>query len=151
MLRGFKGDLWEGGHREPFVARWPGKIKPASQSDELLCLVDTLATCAAVTGQALPTEAGPDSVNMLPALLGEKRNKPLREHLVLQSNGSRRLAIRKGPWKLIPAAGGQGKPQLYNLKEDVRETNNLAAQRPDLVRELSSLLAELRQRGRSRP
>ncbi len=146
VLRGYKGDLWEGGHREPFIARWPGKIKPGTESDELLCLVDMLATCAAITGQALPADAGPDSFNMLPALLGARRHEHLRDHLVMQA-GPRALAIRKGPWKLIPV----GRVQLYNLRDDLAETNNLAAQRPDLVKELSDLLAQLRERGRSRP
>jgi arylsulfatase A-like enzyme len=159
-LHGYKGSLWEGGHREPFLARWPGRIKPGSQSDELLCLVDTLATCAAITGQKLPPDAGPDSFNMLPALLGEKRSKPLRDHLVMQINSGRQLAIRKGPWKLIPAAkGGQPRPksgisdvpQLYNLATDLGETTNLAAQHPEIVKELSALLAQVRERGRSRP
>jgi arylsulfatase A-like enzyme len=144
-LRGYKGSLWEGGHREPFIARWPGKIKPGSQSEELLCLVDMLATCAAITGQVLPVEAGPDSFNMLPALLGEKRHQPLRGHLVMQANGSRALAIRKGKWKLLPG------PQLYNLTDDPGETRDLAAQHPEIVSELSKLLAQVRERGRSRP
>ncbi len=152
VLRGYKGSLWEGGNREPFIARWPGKIRPGSQSDELLCLVDVLATCAALTGQALPEDAAPDSFNLLPALLGKPHREPLRDHLVMQANSSRRLAIRKGPWKLIPAAEGrQGAPELYNLKDDLSETKDLSAQRPDLVKELSDLLTQLRQSGRSRP
>ena len=152
VLRGYKGSLWEGGNREPFVARWPGRIKAGAQSDELLCLVDMLATFATLTGQALPADAGPDSFDMLPALLGEKRTKPLRDHLVMQANGSRTLAIRQGPWKLIPAlpAGGKG-PQLYNLRDDVRETNDLAGQHPEIVKELTDLLARLRKADHSQP
>ena len=144
-LRGYKGSLWEGGHREPFIARWPGKIKPGSQSGELLCLVDMLATCAAITGQALPKEAGPDSFNMLPAILGEDRNSQIRDHLVMQANGSSALAIRKGAWKLMPG------PQLYNLRDDPGEGRDLAAQHPEIVSDLSKLLAQVRERGRSRP
>ncbi|MCX5670662.1 MAG: sulfatase-like hydrolase/transferase, partial [Planctomycetota bacterium] len=161
-LRGYKGSLWEGGQREPFLARWPGRIKPGSQCDETICLVDMLATCAALTGQSLPTEAGPDSFNVLPALLGEKHDAPLRGPLVLQSNGVNALAIRRGPWKLIPGAGGgkgapkgkrgpAGGPQLYNLADDLAETKNVAAQHPEIVTELSELLNQLRQSGRSRP
>jgi arylsulfatase A-like enzyme len=120
-------------------------IKPGSQSDELLCLVDMLATCAAIDGQTLPPQTGPDSFNMLPALLGEKHHQPLRDHLVMQANGSRTLAVRKGPWKLLPG------PQLYNLSADPGETNNLAAQHPEVVRDLSELLDQIRERGRSRP
>lgn len=148
-LRGYKGSLWEGGSREPFLARWPRRIKAGSQSDEMLCLVDMTATCAAVAGQELPPDAAPDSFNMLPALLGEKRGKPLRDHLVIQANSVKSLAIRKGPWKLIPAA--RGPAQLYNLATDPGETKDLAPRRPEIVKELSGLLAEVRRRGRTRP
>lgn len=152
VLRGYKGSLWEGGNREPFIARWPHRIKPGSQSDELLCLVDMLATFAVITGQALPADTGPDSFDMLPALLGARHTKPLRDHLVMQANGSRTLAIRKGQWKFIPASqAGRDGPQLYNLKDDVGETNNLAAQHPEIIKELSDLLTQLRRGGRSRP
>jgi len=165
-LRGYKGSLWEGGTREPFLARWPGRIKPGSTSDEVICLVDMLATFAAVAGQPLPADAGPDSFNVLPAILGEKHAKPLRDHLVMQTNGTSNLAIRKGPWKLIPRAGGAGYgkakgkaeakgpaagPQLFNLAEDLAETKNVAAEHPEIVKELSALLEELRAKGRSRP
>ena len=140
-LRGFKGSLWEGGSREPFIARWPGRIKPGSESAELLCLVDMTATLTAVAGQALPRDAGPDSFNLLPALLG---GKSARDHLVLQANGSRALAIRKGPWKLIPPA------QLYNLALDSGESNDVASRHSDIVRELSALLEKVRTAGRTR-
>jgi arylsulfatase A-like enzyme len=160
-LHGYKGSLWEGGHREPFIARWPGRIKPGSTSDELVCLVDMMATFAAITGRTLSRDAGPDSFDVLPALLGEKRDKPVRDHLVLQTNGVNRLAIRKGPWKLIPGSpGGKGpkgkriaptSAQLYNLADDLGETKDVAAQHPELVKELSALLEQVRSNGRSRP
>jgi arylsulfatase A-like enzyme len=161
-LRGYKGSLWEGGTREPLVARWPGRIKAGATSDELISLVDMLATFAAVAGQPLPADAGPDSFNVLPALLGEPHDKPLRDHLVIQTNGTSALAIRKGPWKLIPGnAGGGGKAkekgaapgggQLYNLVDDLGEKTDVAAKHPEIVKELSDLLAQVRQRGRSRP
>jgi arylsulfatase A-like enzyme len=149
-LRGFKGDLWEGGHREPFVARWSGKIRPGTRSDELICLTDMLATCAAITGQHLADAEGPDSFNILPALRGEKRSAPVREHLVMQAGSARRLAIRQGRWKLIPAPAAGGEHQLYDLEADLAEQNNLAAQHPERVKELSDLLARLRSQGRSR-
>jgi arylsulfatase A-like enzyme len=156
-LRGYKGSVLEGGTREPFIARWPAQIKAGSQSDELLCLIDMLATCAAITGQTLPAEAGPDSFNLLPALLGREHKQPLRDHLVTQIGGGDPLAIRKGAWKLIPAgragpkSGVTNVPQLYDLSVDPGEANNLAPQHPELVKELSELLAQVRTRGRSRP
>ncbi|MBE3096796.1 MAG: arylsulfatase [Planctomycetes bacterium] len=161
-LRGYKGSLWEGGTREPFIARWPGRIKAGATSDELISLVDMMATFAAVAGQALPPDAGPDSFNVLPALVSEKHEKPLRDHLVIQTNGTNSLAIRKGPWKLIPGnpGGGYSKakakgpapgPQLFNLAADLAETRNVAADHPEVVKDLSDLLAQVREKGRSRP
>ncbi|MBM4031592.1 MAG: arylsulfatase [Planctomycetes bacterium] len=124
-------------------------------SGELLCHVDMLATFAALTGQTLPADAAPDSFNVLPALLGEKPDKPCRDHLVEHGNV---LAIRMGHWKLIPrgpagkgkkGAGGAG--ELYNLADDLGETKNVASQHPDIVKELSDLRDRVRERGRSRP
>jgi arylsulfatase A-like enzyme len=141
----------------PFLVRWPGRIRPGV-SAELICHVDMLATMAALTGQTLPAEAGPDSFNVLPALLGEKLAKPCREHLVEHGNV---LALRKGPWKLIPAGGAKpgkkSKPgaaagvQLYNLTDDLGETNNIASQHPEIVQEMTALLQRVREQGRSRP
>jgi len=158
-LRGFKGSLWEGGNREPFIARWPGRIPPGSESRELIALVDMLATFAAAAGEPLPSGAGPDSFNVLPALLGGPRDKPLRAHLVLQTHKIDHLALRQGPWKLVPASEGRRKDppasdsafQLFNLADDLRETNNLAAQHPDIVKTMSALLTRLRQQGSSAP
>jgi len=105
-LRGFKGGLYEGGHRVPFIARWPGRIPAGGNSGQLIGHVDALATFAALTGQRLPPDAGADSFNVLPALLGEKGAKG-REHLVLQNNGQAPLALREGDWMLIRTRGGQ--------------------------------------------
>lgn len=157
-LRAGKGSPYEGGTRVPFVVRWSGHIKPGA-SDALICHVDILAAMAALTGQKLVDSAGPDSFNVLPALLGEKLDQPCRDHLVEHGNV---LAIRKGPWKLIPgnpagAANKEGKKrngsgdQLYNLAEDIGETNNVAAAHPDLVKELAELLRWIHENGRSRP
>ncbi len=157
-LRAGKGSPYEGGTRVPFIVRWPGQIK-AGVSESLICHVDMLATVAALTGQKLADAAGPDSFNVLPALLGEKLGKPCRDHLV--EHGSV-LAIRKGPWKLIPgnpagATNKKGKKrngggdQLYDLAEDIGETNNVAAAHPDLVKEMTALLQRIRENGRSRP
>jgi len=158
LLRAGKGSAYEGGTRVPFIIRWPGRIKPGV-SDALICHVDMLAAMAALTGQKLVDAAGPDSFNVLPALLGEKLDKPCRDHLV--EHGSA-LAIRKGPWKLIPAnpplAAGKknkkragGSDQLYNLAEDIGETTNLASEKPELVAEMSTLMEKLIADGRSAP
>ncbi len=160
-LRGMKGDAWEGGHRMPFIARWPGQVAPGSISHEPICLTDLLATFAAITGQALPDEAGEDSFSILPVLLGEKRRGPVREAII---HHGRRLSIRKGQWKLIPFLGsggfsaprnvkpGPGDPagQLYNLSDDLGERNNLYLEHGDVVSELAKLLERYRRDGRSR-
>lgn len=163
VLRAKKGSLYEGGHRVPFLARWPGRVKAGAASEELVCHVDLLATAAAITGQPLPAAAGPDSFNILPALRGESKAAPCRDHLVSHSGGfPGRLALRQGPWKLIPAAGADGganknkkaaagSAELYRLDDDLSEAKNLAAQHPDKVNELTAKLASLRGAARTRP
>jgi arylsulfatase A len=164
-LRGMKGDAWENGHRMPFVVRWPGKVKPGSKSDQTICFTDMLATFASVVGIDLPTDAGPDSFNILPVLLGEQReDTPIRGPLVISSaNGT--MTIRSGPWKLITALGSggfskpsriQSKPgdpdgQLYNLVNDRGETNNLYMKKPATVERLMIQLDDIRHADRSRP
>jgi arylsulfatase A-like enzyme len=155
-LRGSKGSLYEGGHREPFIARWPGRVPAGATSDQLLGLVDMLATFAALAGRELSPEAGPDSFNVLSALLGEKRAEPPRDHLVLQNNNASPLALRQGEWVLIQKGGQRAQQpapgvELYNLARDLGQTNNMAAQQPDRVREMRARLEQLREQGRSRP
>lgn len=161
-LRGMKGDAWEAGHRMPFITRWPGHIRAGVTSDEVICFTDMLATFAAVVGADVPREAGEDSYNILPVLLEKSYSKPLREAIVFYS--SRRFyAIRRGPWKLIQGRGsggfstphelqpvpGEPAGQLYNLKEDPDESENLYAQHPDIVDELTMLLEQYKSTGRS--
>jgi arylsulfatase A len=158
-LRGLKGSIWEGGHRVPFIARWPGKIKAGTTSDEVVCLTDLMATCAAIVGTELPKDAGQDSYNILPALLGEKPDEPIREAIVHHS-GSGVFAIRQGEWKLILESKGAGyhdgppKPglpgQLYNLANDPYEKNDLWAKRPEIVKRLKKLLDKYKKQGYSR-
>jgi len=153
QLRGIKGSLYEGGHRVPFIARWPNHLPADTTSPQLICHIDTLATFAALTGQSLPNDAGPDSFNILPALLGEKTPTPPRDHLVLQNNGPRPLAIRQGDWVLLEK-GGKSTPELnelYQLSNDLGQTKNRAATEPEKVRQLTTLLQQLREQGRSRP
>lgn len=107
ILLGFKFGVWEGGHRVPFLVRWPGKIPPGSTSDQLIGNVDLLATFAAVVGDALKKDEGPDSVNVLPAFLGDPK-KPLRDHLVLAPFQRTHLSLREGKWVYIPGRGSGG-------------------------------------------
>jgi arylsulfatase A-like enzyme len=143
-LRAGKGSTYEGGTRVPFIVRWPGRVAPGT-SDALICHVDLLASFAALTGQKLPEPAGPDSVNVLPALLD---GKPGREFLVEHAH-SQMVALRQGTWKFIPAAGGAkkdkpgGGAQLYNLATDLAETRNVAGEQPERVTEMQAMLKKI--------
>jgi len=152
ILRGHKGTLYEGGHRVPFLARWPMSITAGSASEQLIGHIDMLATFASIAGRKPPAGAGPDSVDVLPAMLGEKHDKPVRDHLVLQINGPQPLALRQGPWKLVTRGprkqdkkGRETGAELYHLAEDISETHNLADKHPDRVREMLVMLDKIRQ------
>lgn len=106
-LLGMKFGAWEGGHRVPFIARWPGQIPPGSVSDELISNVDLLATLAALVDRRLTDEEGPDSYNILPALTGTP-DEPIRDHLVISPFLRTHLSIRKGKWMYIPGQGAGG-------------------------------------------
>ena len=148
----------------PFVVRWPGQIQPASFSNEIICHVDMLATFAAIVGQQLPKTSAADSHNLLPVLLGKKRNGPVREATIFQSSG-RVQAVRQGPWKFIPRLGSCGfsqprfeKPtkggptgQLYNLADDPGETKNLFVEHPEIVKRLQGIYSRYEKKGFSRP
>lgn len=170
-LRGAKRDAWEGGHRVPFIARWPGKIKSGAVSDETMCHVDFLATVASILDAKLPDDAGEDSVNVLPTLLGEQRSTPARAATVHHS-GHGKFAIRMGDWVLIDAPSGddngaRGEPQwlkeergytqhdlpgeLFNVREDLSERTNHFAEQPQLVSEMKTLLEKYKREGRSTP
>jgi len=160
IYRGIKADAWDGGHRVPFIARWPGRIKPGSVSDETICHVDLMATCAAILGYELPPNAGEDSYNILPALTGSKLVTPIREATVHHS-GNGMFAIRQGKWKLILGRGsggwsGRGRPedppvQLYDMSMDASERTNLCTEYPDIVEGLTKLLQKYKVQGHSRP
>lgn len=163
--RGWKADLFEGGHRVPFVARWPSQIKPGTQSDQTITLADIMATCAEVIDYQLPADAGEDSVSLLSVLQGESVSEPLHE-LVVHHSGSGHFAVRDGDWKLLfcrgsggwsppkeAAAAKQNLPsvQLYNLQNDPKETNNLHTDHPEIVERMTAEFRELIERGRSTP
>jgi arylsulfatase A-like enzyme len=163
-LRGFKADIWDGGHREPLVARWPGQIQAGSTCDEMVCLMDWMATLADLCQIDLPDAAAEDSFSFLDALLGRDHDQPARDHLIHHSVGGM-FAYRQGPWKMIDGLGSggfssprRGAPtdqgptgQLYNMAEDTAETRNLWAEKPELVGSLSEELAQAIYAGRTRP
>ncbi|MDR3699155.1 MAG: sulfatase-like hydrolase/transferase [Candidatus Sulfopaludibacter sp.] len=161
--RGEKADIWEAGHRIPFLVRWPGRVRANTVSKELGSLTDLMATVAAVTGSALPANAAEDSFNLLPAFF-EQNRKPIRDHIVMHSNGGM-FSLRQGNWKLEeglgsggfsppqtvePAEGGP-KGQLYDLQNDPGELHNLYQARPEVVDRLATLLERYRQQGHTRP
>jgi arylsulfatase A-like enzyme len=163
-LRGTKADIWDGGHRVPFLVRWPGQAKAGTTCAQMICHVDFMATCADLLGAKLPDTAGEDSVSYLLALLG-KADRPLREALVHHSIEGK-FAIRQGDWKLdlCPGSGGwstprdpeaasQGLPeiQLYDMTADLAERKNLQAEHPEVVARLTKLLEQYVSRGRSTP
>lgn len=143
-LRGFKGGLYEGGHRVPFIARWPGTVPAGKTSNELICHVDLFATIAALTGQKLPANAGPDSVDCSASFRAEKPAKPCRESLIHQAGNPNWLAVRKGNWKFIPENPAKKKavagPELFDLSADFAETKNVAKDQPEKVKELGEQL-----------
>jgi arylsulfatase A-like enzyme len=171
--RGVKRDQWEGGHRTPFIVRWPSRVSAGSQSDQLLSLTDLMATCAAIAGTRLPPQAAEDSYNMLPVLLGRRDRKPTRPYM-LQQTISLALSIRQANWKYLDHKGSGGNNynregpwgmkqyalpeavpdapgQLYDLDSDPGETTNLYNQHPEIVERLKSLLEASKQSGRSAP
>jgi arylsulfatase A-like enzyme len=166
IYRGHKADIFEGGHRVPFIARWPDKIAKGSTSHHTICTVDLLATCAEIINDTLADDEGEDSYSMLPLFEQNLNRSAFREATVHHSvNGS--FALRKGKWKLImcPGSGGWSFPkpdnalvidklpdiQLYNLVDDPGETKNLQAEYPDTVKVLKTLLTTYIVGGRSTP
>ncbi len=161
-LRGYKAELWEGGHRIPFIVRWPGVVQSGSWKGDLICQIDLMRMIANVIGYHLPENAGEDSYNMLPALR-QQNDIAIRDALVHHSNkGS--FAITKGNWKLIltnnsggwiseylnPEGFGIKTPgQLYDIKNDLTEKNNLYDLHPEIVNELKSVLIKIIEDGRS--
>ena len=161
-FRGAKADIFEGGHRIPFIVRWPGKIEASGINSQVICLTDLIATVAAILDHPLPFDVGVDSYNLLPVLLNNSQDE-VREGTVHHSvNGS--FAIRQGDWKLIlcPGSGGWSDPlpgspetkslppyQLYNLVEDPGEMTNLYPEEPERSAALLHLMEKYRREGRS--
>jgi arylsulfatase A-like enzyme len=169
-LQGFKFDAWEGGHRVPFIIRWPGKIPAGSKSSQLIGSIDLIRTFAGMLGQQLPEGAAPDSLDILPALTGDPA-APVREEMIIVPKVPDHVALRSGDWVYIPAPGGGGfrgnpgfakagnvnsditpegnvKPsapreQLYNLAKDPRQQVNVLSEHTEVASSLRKRLAEL--------
>jgi arylsulfatase A-like enzyme len=153
-LRGYKSDAWEGGHRVPFVVRWPQRVPAGTVCDQLVHQADLLATCASIVTATVPPAAGEDSFDLTPLLLGGEA--PVRQTAVSQSIQGL-FALRLGNWKLIfgPGSGGWGKgsdnypAQLYDLSTDIGEQHNRYGDQPELVRQLTAEMERVVNLGRS--
>ena len=169
--RGMKRDAWEGGHRVPFIARWPGRIPGGKVTAQMTNTTDIFATLASVVGYTLPDDAATDSFDMLPVMLGmQEESSPVRPHLLTQSFRGE-FQIRKGNWKFLDHRGSGGNNyergaiakyslpeaepdaagQLYNLANDPGEKQNLYFKEAAKRDELQSLLEKLKSSGRSAP
>ena len=169
IYRGHKADIFEGGHRVPFIVKWPNKIKPHSVSDKTICTTDLLATVAELTNTTLKDDEGEDSFSMLPLFTNGNADSFLRETTVHHSiNGS--FGIRKGKWKMIftPDSGGWSEPvpdstaqtqnfasqpnyQLYDLEKDPSEQHNVYTNNLEIAKELEKMMADIIRNGRSTP
>ncbi len=162
QYRGAKSDIWEGGHRVPFIVRWPGKVKANSVNDQLICHTNLMATCADILGLEIPENAGEDSFSIL--RLMKKCKAPSPYESVVHHSIEGKFSIRKGKWKLelCPGSGGWTGPkdnkarqmglpeiQLYNMEVDEEEKNNVSQEYPEVVKELTAELIELVESGRS--
>ncbi|MEM9018827.1 MAG: arylsulfatase, partial [Verrucomicrobiota bacterium] len=153
-LRGIKAGAWEGGHRVPFLARWPGVVESGSKSEDLVSFVDVISTFAEIVGEELPAGSGKDSFSFLSSLKGESRDP--RPPLVV-AGGRKVTSIRSGNWKYLNGRGSggfseryakksakEGPPvQLFDLSEDIGETTNLEAEYPEVVERLDAELERI--------
>ena len=160
IYRGQKADIHDGGHRVPFIVRWPGEVEPGTTVDRTICLTDLTATCSEIAGFDLDAATGEDSVSILPLLQGQDDLYPQGRAIVHHSLDGM-FAIRRGPWKMIEGRGSGGftapkhveptgeEPvgQLYNLVDDPGETTNLYKEEVEVVAELTAMLAAIRDEG----
>ena len=163
-FKGGKRDIYEGGHRVPFIMRWPEQIKAGSQVDIPVCQTDYLATIADIVGAQIPDNAGEDSYSLLPTIRGENYDDTLRGP-VIHHSVTGNFAVRDGKWKLnmFRGSGGSLKPvfieptdgvapyELYNLEDDPGETVNLYSEHPEIVDRLKRKITTIIANGRSTP
>ncbi|CAA6691708.1 MULTISPECIES: arylsulfatase [unclassified Lentimonas] len=152
--RGSKSDLWEGGHRVPFIVRWPKKVAAGTVSGQLICLTDLFATTSDITGVVMPTNSAEDSVSFLPAILEDPIISTRAG--VIHHSASGHFGYRQGKWKLLLARGSGGwsspkegqmpkdspKAQLYDLEKDLAETTNLYETHPEVAERLLAQLED---------
>ena len=143
-LRGFKGSTWEGGMREPFIIRWPGKIPAGTTCGELACSMDLLPTLAKLAGGSAPTDRIIDGRDIWPLISGEKDAKTPREAFFYYYRGDLQ-AVRAGDWKLHLPRKQSAAVQLYNLQDDIGEQTNVAEANPDVVRRLTAFAQACRE------
>lgn len=144
-LRDSKRSIHEGGHRVPYIVRWPGKVNPGSVNDHTICLNDLMATASEIVGSKLPENAGEDSVSLVPEFLGTAKSG-VREATIHQSMAGD-LAIRQGPWKAIFYK--HGKKELYNLEADLSETKDVLSANAEIATRLTALMERYIAEGRS--
>jgi len=156
VYRGMKADIFEGGHRIPFVVKWPDQVLKNSVTDHLTAQTNLLATLAEIVGVAIPAGAAKDSVSILPVLLGNGRSGEIEDEVVVHQSSRNLLAIREGDWKFVDGLGsggftqprfveptpGEPAGQLYNLARDPAETRNLYLEHPEIVTRLKRLLED---------
>jgi uncharacterized sulfatase len=142
-LRGMKRDLYEGGIRVPFIARWPNHIAPGNSSDHIAYFGDVLATLAEAAGRPVPEKL--DSISLLPSLTGNHNQQQHHEYLYWEfyEQGSKQ-AVRWKNWKAVRMPMLSGKTELYNLESDVGETTNVAADQPGIVQQLEQMMESAR-------
>jgi arylsulfatase A-like enzyme len=138
-LRGLKTMLYEGGIRVPMIARWPGKIRPGSETDHISAFWDVLPTITDIVG--CNSQENIDGISFLPSLLGHDENQKKHEYLYWEYNGKQ--AVRMGSWKAY-RPGFQEKIELYNLEDDIGEQNDLALKHPEIVAKIEEILQTAR-------
>jgi arylsulfatase A-like enzyme len=160
IWRGTKADVWEAGHRVPYLVRWPGVIEPGTRCDETICLTDLTATCAEIVGFELPSNAAEDSFSLLPLLRGKGWTTPRAPVIHHSANGM--FSLREGKWKMVFGNGSGGRQQprgkpfqkpyfLFDLEKDPSETTNVIEANPQLAERLTEKLETIMDSGRSRP
>ena len=167
-LRGLKRDIYEGGHRVPYIVRWPGRVAAGKTSNALVSQIDIMATLASALGFKLPDDAAEDSHDLLPLWVGQTKESPRTTHI--HNTFSKAWAIRDGDWIYVQAKNGYHTPvskeweqkhgypadadpngQLFNVSKDLGQLSNIRAQHPEKAKSLEALMKKIREQGYSAP